>query len=707
MPMSKMFLAAGLALAVALGPLQAPAPTSASEARSARHVIPFAAGAIDPIADLAPRDPVGHDLVLVQFHRTGTPGIVERVAGSGARLVQPLAPVSYLVWADAPETRALRNTAGIRFAGVLPPETRISSTVDASTTALRVTFVGRPAAVGLHRADVSVRDFTSAVGTVAVLAGGVERALELARNPRVYSIADAARETALRDELSSAVVAGLQNKKGVPQPGYDAFLKRIKADGSGVIVSHVDGGVDMNHPELEGRTKACFDYTAGGALCTAGNNDDVIGHGTHTLGIIMGNGSTGLGDADGFAYGQGIAPGAKAVIQNAIGTPTTEDAFANGYRALYLDAYKEGAIISANSWGPSGSPQGYDADTREFDSIVRDVDSKKPGDQEMALVFSIMNGSGGKSTQGSPDEGKNIIGVGGSGNRNGPGHDDLCTCTAHGPALDGRMLPTLVAPGQNVISTRATQGTLCGLSGTSGDLPPSPLHAGCTGTSMASPHVSGGYAVFTQWYRKRFKSTPSPALVKGAFVNGAVDLSKTGGVDADGVKLTPIPNNQQGWGRFDLGETIRSWSNGVVHIDQEHVLGDSGAGLLLGVKAKDPSKPLKATLVWTDALGHGKGGKLPAWVNDLDLVLSGGGKTYLGNVFRDGWSKAGGKADPMNNIENVYLQRPGSAHFTVEVNAANIIGDGLPNRGDKTDQDFALIITNARRVPPKTPRPNH
>lgn len=698
MRLSKMFLAAGVALALPLSLMGPSAGPSAAEPRSGLHVIPFASGAIDPLVDLAATDPAGRDLVLVQFDRIGMPGIVERIARSGARLVQPLAPVSYLVWADAAETRTIRTTRGVRFAGVLPPETRISSDVDGSTAQLRVSYVGRPAAVGLDAASVSIRDFTSGVGTVAVVDGGVDRAVELAHNPRVYSVADAARENALRDELSNAVVAGLSNKEGAAQPGYREFLEKIGATGKGVVIGHVDGGVDMNHPELAGRIKACFDYTAGGALCTAGNNDDVIGHGTHTLGIIMGDGSTTLGDADGFSYGLGIAPGAEAVVQNAIGTPTTEDAWANGYTAAYLDAYKEGAIISANSWGPSGTPKGYDADTREFDAMVRDVDAKKRGDQAYAMVFSIMNGGGGKSTQGSPDEGKNIIRVGGSGNRNGPGHDDLCTCTAHGPALDGRLLPDIVAPGQNVMSTRATQGTLCGLSGSARELPPSPLHAPCTGTSMASPHVSGGYAVFTEWYRKRFKNTPSPALVKGAFVNGAVDLSKSGGVDANGVALTPIPNNQQGWGRFNLGETIRSWQKGSVHIDQSMILDDSGAGVVVPVKPIDPSKPMKATLVWTDALGHGKGGKIPAWVNDLDLVVSGGGKTYLGNVFKDGWSAAGGKADRMNNIENVYLQRPGSGRFAVQVDAANIIGDGLPNRGDKTDQDFALIITNARRI---------
>jgi serine protease AprX len=104
------------------------------------------------------------------------------------------------------------------------------------------------------------------------------------------------------------------------------------------------------------------------------------------------------------------------------------------------------------------------------------------------------------------------------------------------------------------------------------------------------------------------------------------------------------------------------------------------------------------TLTWTDAPGPGLGKKTPAWVNDLDLRVRSGGDIYLGNVFAKGWSAKGGKADRMNNLENVYLKRAGKGLYEVVVDAANIIGDGLPNRKDPTDQDFALVITNARKV---------
>jgi hypothetical protein len=108
---------------------------------------------------------------------------------------------------------------------------------------------------------------------------------------------------------------------------------------------------------------------------------------------------------------------------------------------------------------------------------------------------------------------------------------------------------------------------------------------------------------------------------------------------------------------------------------------------------------MKIMLVWTDAPGHGLGGSTPAWNNDLDLVVEAGG-TYYGNTFGpDGWSITGGAADIKNNTEGVFLGPipPGAA--TVRVVAANINSDGLPNSGDGTDQDFALVAYNAAEEP--------
>jgi serine protease AprX len=389
-----------LLVAAILGLLLAGAPAlSAVTAGEDLYTIPFHAGTVDPARDLAPTDPAGRDLVLVQWSAFGDSRVVHELAATGADLVQPLAPVNYLVWADAAQTRAIRQVDDVRFAGVLPPALRVAPSVQAHTTALRVTLVGTNDAFGLGGVSVRPRAFTDVDGAVVTVEGGPGEAHALAQHPRVYSVADAGGLPQLRDEKSAQVVA-----RGTDQPlepGYPDFLEEIGADGSGVVLANVDGGVDFNHPDLSDRIEACIDYSTVGRLCVIRNHDDVIGHGTHTLGVMVGTGASIVGDVDGYTYGQGMAPGATAVVQNALHTPGGfSNAFGDGWRGPYTESYELGAIVSGNSWGPSGSPRGYDDDTREFDTIPRDIVDDSGVDDPQAFVLSIMNGGGGTSTQG-------------------------------------------------------------------------------------------------------------------------------------------------------------------------------------------------------------------------------------------------------------------------------------------------------------------
>jgi serine protease AprX len=695
-------LLAGLAAVPAPSGVPAPAAavTTTATALTApdSYVLPFAAGAVDP-ATLPATDPADRDIVLVQFARRGDTAGVHATADTGATMVQPLAPSSYLVWADAAQTAAIRALPAVRWAGVLPAHLRVADSVTADTTLLRVTVLGDGGDLAGLAQQVSPRAFTRTTGVALVLPGDAALAATLAARPEVYSVAGIGDRPALRDERTNLIIA---DDVRAPVPGTRFDVKeRYGVDGSGVRVAVIDGGVDANHPELSGRDITCESYTPvpGGIDCTAGNSDDAIGHGTFVAGVVMGDGSTGIGDGgptSGFRYGQGVAPGADLHVQNAINLtgifslPDIAD--------LMAESARSGAVISQNSWGPSSTPQGYDEQTRQADVAVRDADPDAAGDQPLNVVFSIMNGSGGTSTQGAPDEAKNIVAVGGTGSgRQGSSTtgDDLCTCSAHGPNLDGRRLVDIVAPGQVVASTRAAQGTLCGI-------PPaefrSPLHGTCTGTSFASPHVSGAIALFVERHRDLFGSDPSPALVKAALVNTASDLSTRGGRDANGKPLTPVPNEQQGWGRLNLGRLMGSWTADapLATIDQDVVFTATGERATTAVEAAGGA-PLRVTLAWTDAPGHGQGGDLPAWVNDLDLVVtSPSGVTYRGNVFAQGRSVTGGAADGRNNLENVWLPTAESGTWTIEVRASAIVGDALPNSPGLTEQDFALVVTGAR-----------
>ena len=146
-----------------------------------------------------------------------------------------------------------------------------------------------------------------------------------------------------------------------------------------------------------------------------------------------------------------MAPGANLVEQ--VYSPTYT--YPDGMLTLMTQSYRNGAVVSGNSWGPSGTALGYDEDTRLVDIGVRDADPDAPGNQQLSYVLSIMNGYGDTSSQGTPDEAKNIFTIGATVMQNSSGEqntniNDLAIVTGYGPALDGRTIPHLVAPGCEV-----------------------------------------------------------------------------------------------------------------------------------------------------------------------------------------------------------------------------------------------------------------
>jgi hypothetical protein len=107
----------------------------------------------------------------------------------------------------------------------------------------------------------------------------------------------------------------------------------------------------------------------------------------------------------------------------------------------------------------------------------------------------------------------------------------------------------------------------------------------------------------------------------------------------------------------------------------------------------DTNKAFRVTLAWTDAPGEQF--SVPAYKNNLDLLVTVGGKTYLGNVFNGAFSTTGGAADPANNVESVFLPPGLSGTFAVRIIATDINSDGVPGNASPLDQDFALVVYNA------------
>jgi len=69
-------------------------------------------------------------------------------------------------------------------------------------------------------------------------------------------------------------------------------------DGSGIVVSIIDTGIDLNHPDLEGQIIGGYDFVDNDEI-----PEDTNGHGTQVAGIIASNGNL-----------KGIAPNSKILM---------------------------------------------------------------------------------------------------------------------------------------------------------------------------------------------------------------------------------------------------------------------------------------------------------------------------------------------------------------------------------------------------------
>ncbi len=636
----------------------------------------------DPLAawpeippDWAGRGGDGSQLRLVQAVGPIRPEWPGELRASGLEPLQYIHPFAYLVWGDAGALDRAAALPWVRWRGDFIPAFRVlprwrepaTTTVEVAVLVARVAGLDRTVAE-LEAAGAAVGGAATLDPRWAVLRATIpaDRLATAAATPGVVTIQPVPTDGGARGEMSNQVCAGNLGGGGLAVPGYPSWLAGQGVDGNGVVMANVDQGVDEAHPDLAGQVLACVGTTCGGAA--------VSSHGTHTAGIQAATGASGVASL-GFLRGLGAAPGARLVEQ--LYSPTFS--LPGGMLLLIEESQANGAVLSNNSWGPSGTPHGYDLDTMQTDIGVRDADPATPGNQGLTYVLSIMNGYGGTSSQGTPDEAKNTITVGSTAMQAPDGSqvsdiDDLSANTAHGPALDGRTIPHLVAPGCRVDSTTPTG------------------HGLSCGTSMSSPHVSGAAALLVERWRTSRGVDPSPAMLKAALTLAARDLA--GHLDADGGLLGHPFDSKQGWGRLDTGAVLDPVAEGDA-FDGPVLLTATGEEWITTMAVADPGQPVRVMLVWTDAPGHGLGGATPAWCNDLDLVVEAAGQAYPGNSFGpDGRSTPGPTADGMNNTEGVILP-PGIAdRITIRVRAANLAADGVPGNASATDQDFAVAVGN-------------
>jgi thermitase len=219
---------------------------------------------------------------------------------------------------------------------------------------------------------------------------------------------------------------------------------------SSAVIAIIDSGVDLTHPEFQGRLLAGYDFVDN-------DNDpkDEFGHGTHCAGIAAGKGNNGIGMA-GMSWGSTILP---VRVLGASGSGSSD-----GVAAGIKYAADRGAkVLSLSLGGPGDSQTMHEAVLYAFGK------------------GSVVVGAAGNSNSGEPfypASYPEVINVGATNST-----DAKASFSNWGPTVD------VAAPGEGIYST---------LPGTYG------LQSG---TSMACPMVAGLCGLLYSYGKNGLKNT--------------------------------------------------------------------------------------------------------------------------------------------------------------------------------------------------------
>ncbi|HEY3279119.1 MAG TPA: S8 family serine peptidase [Gemmatimonadales bacterium] len=334
--------------------------------------------------------------------------------------------------------------------------------------------------------------------------------------PGVVRVSENRRLAWLGSGAPGAVLALLD--QSVPTIKADQARTRYGVSGRGIGVAILDSGIDglyqhdVQYPSrtvqnlkilANGRDLVCFEnLPCPGSIYVENlaNSETSVGHGTHVSGIAGGNGvmSNGL-------Y-TGVAPGA-----NLIGIGTGDILFIfwalAGFDYILQNQDRYNIKVVNNSWGTSGA---FDPE----DPVS--VASKRVHDRGITVVFAAGNDGPDQNTLNPYSVAPWVIGVAASCSVSDsfarathcqPG-GMLADFSSRGIPGDAVYHPTVTAPGVHVVSARASTGTVLNTSDAPHDFDLTsscdlrtefaPYYTCASGTSMATPHVTGVVALMQE-----------------------------------------------------------------------------------------------------------------------------------------------------------------------------------------------------------------
>ncbi|NJD60487.1 MAG: hypothetical protein FIA98_13925, partial [Anaerolineae bacterium] len=254
---------------------------------------------------------------------------------------------------------------------------------------------------------------------------------------------------------------------GITDTKADQFWSTFGMKGDSIVVANIDTGVQWDHPALVNQFKcdgaptdpACWYDPTG--VCTNGACDN-NGHGTHTMGTMVGS------DDPALTYQVGMAPDAQWIACKGCATNSCSDVDLNGCADWLLapdgDPNNRPNVVN-NSWGGGQGDDWYRENIQAWVAAG------------IFPAFSIGNSGPSCGSANTPGDNPEAFGS--------AAHDvsrDIADFSSRGPGLfedDPYIKPNLSAPGVSICSSVPGNGWNCGFSG----------------TSMASPHTAGAVAL--------------------------------------------------------------------------------------------------------------------------------------------------------------------------------------------------------------------
>ncbi len=289
------------------------------------------------------------------------------------------------------------------------------------------------------------------------------------------SVPQVARETTDKP-LAGPYTYGLE-KLGVPQ-----VREVFGITGKGVLVGNIDTGADGNHPDIQGRIAGYKDFSGETSAPT-----DTDGHGTHTVGTMVGGASTGTSI--------GVAPDAKILVARAIAGSSTITNLLNAMQWM-IDpdgnpSTNDAPRVVSMSWHSGGGDQ------QPFYNAIQAM-------ADAGVIPNFSAGNSGSSGLTHPKEHPETVTNGATDSA-----DEIADFSSRGPAFyqgAEQKKPEWSAPGVDVHSAKPGGG-----------------YQTMSGTSMAAPHGAGVIALL-------FEADPtlSPAQVRQILIDTADDKGPAG-----------------------------------------------------------------------------------------------------------------------------------------------------------------------------------